>query len=222
MLKNFTLTYFLSLWMPLVLLAQSGQTTSMNDPKAKEVLDKMSETYRNSTGIHAKFSQTTEAPGAKTTIKNGEVTVKGDMYRIQFPEQMIFCDQKAVWTYLKENNEVQINDYEPSSEDITPSSLFNIYQNDFFYIKQTDETISNVLCHVIELTPKDKSRPYFKVRLWVDKKTNIAKRIKIFDKNGYRYTYTILSADNKIKPEDSHFRFNKADFPGVKVEDLRM
>jgi outer membrane lipoprotein-sorting protein len=56
----------------------------------------------------------------------------------------------------------------------------------------------------------------------VDKKTNIAKRIKIFDKNGYRYIYTIISADNKVKPEDSYFRFNKADFPGVKVEDLRM
>jgi outer membrane lipoprotein carrier protein len=195
---------------------------SMNDPKAKEVLDKVSATFKGSPGIHATFSQTTEAPGGKPNTKQGEVFVRGDMYKVAFDDQQIYCDRQSVWTYLKDINEVQINDYEPDPSDISPSSIFNIYQSDFFYMKEADETISGVLCHVIELTPKDKSRPYFKVRMWVDKKTNTAKRVKIFDKNGYRYVYNIKTIDTKMNLDEGHFRFNKADFPGVKVEDLRM
>ena len=222
MYNLFTLLYSVLLLLGVGGTTSGPQQENMNDPKAKEVLDKVSTTFKNSPGIHAKFSQTTEAPGAKPSVKTGEVFIKGDMYRIQFSDQIIYCDLKAVWTFLKEDNEVQINDYEPSSDDITPSSIFNIYQNDFFYLKQADETVGSVICHVVDLTPKDKTRPYYKVRLWVDKTTNIAKRVKIFDKNGYRYIYTITYTDNKIKLDDTYFRFNKADYPGVRVEDLRM
>jgi outer membrane lipoprotein carrier protein len=222
MLSNFTFFLVAILSFIQVEAAPLPEQDNMNDPKAKEVLDKVSLTFKNSTGIHATFSQTTEVPGGKPSTKQGEVFVKGDMYRVKFDDQQIFCDRQSVWTYLKDINEVQINDFEPDPSDISPSSIFNIYQNDFFFMKTPDETIGGILCHVIELTPKDKSRPYFKVRLWIDKKTNTAKRVKIFDKNGYRYIYSIKTIDTKLKLEDSHFRFNKADFPGVKVEDLRM
>jgi len=204
------------------LYAFEPEQNNMNDPKAKSILDKVSLTFKNKEGIYSRFSQTIEVPGGKNTSKEGELYLKGNKFKVQFPDQTIFCDEKSVWTYLKEDNEVQINDYEPDQSDITPSSMFNIYQSDFHYIQIADESISGTPCFVIDLTPKDKSRSYFKIRLWINKSTFFARRIKVFDKNGYRYTYTINHIDTKSKLSDTLFQFNRANFPGVKVEDLRM
>lgn len=197
------------------------QNSGMNDPKAKAVLDKAGEVYKQSTGIYSKFTQTIEVPAGKASTKSGEVYLKGNKFRIKFPDQEIYCNEKSIWTYLKDVNEVQINDYEPDPSDISPSNMFNIYQKDFNYIKIADETVLGKICNVIDLTPKDKSRSYFKVRLWLNKETNLLSKIRIFDKNGYRYNYTISQINNKTKIDDSEFNFDKSDYPGVRVEDLR-
>lgn len=201
--------------------AKTTQVPSMNDPKAKAVLDKAGEVYKQNTGIYSKFTQTVEAPGAKTTIKTGEIFLKGNKYKIIFPDQEVYCNEKSVWTFLKDVNQVQINDYEPDPSNISPSNMFNIYQKDFNYIKIADESVNQKTCHVVDLTPIDKSRTYFKVRIWINKETNLLSKIKIFDKNGYRYTYAITSINNKAKIEESTFIFHKEQYPKVKIEDLR-
>jgi outer membrane lipoprotein-sorting protein len=199
---------------------QSG-APSMNDSKAKEVLDKSSEVYKSNSGIYSKFTQSIEIPGGKINSKNGEIYIKANKYKIKFSDQEIYCNEKSVWTYLKDVNEVQINDYEPDPSDMTPYNMFNIYQKDFYYIKTADENVLDKPCNVIDLSPKDKSRSYFKVRIWINKQTNLLSRIKIFDKNGYRYTYTINSININSKIEDSEFNFDKNKYPGVHIEDLR-
>ncbi|MCO5229846.1 MAG: outer membrane lipoprotein carrier protein LolA [Chitinophagales bacterium] len=222
MLKRFLLYTCLSFIYISNISAKIEQSnTTMNDPKAKLVMDKASEIYKQSTGIHAKFSQLIDVPGGKSNTKQGEIFLKGNKYKIKLSDQEIYCNEKSVWTYLKDVNEVQVNDYEPDPSDINPSNMFNIYQKDFYYIKIQDEVIQGQSCNVIDLTPKDKSRSYFKVRLWINKQTNILSRIKIFDKNGYRYTYTIQSVNNKAKIEDATFNFEKSQYPGVRIEDLR-
>ena len=200
---------------------EQNNTPNMNDPKAKEVLDKSSEAYKQNTSISSKFTHSIEIPGGKVNHINGEIYIKANKYKIKFSDQEIYCNEKSVWTYLKDVNEVQINDYEPDPSDMTPFNMFNIYQNDFYYIKINDENVLDKPCSVIDLSPKDKSRSYFKVRVWINKQTNLLCRIKIFDKNGYRYTYTINSINIHSKIDDSEFNFDKNKFPGVHIEDLR-
>ncbi|MCO5233667.1 MAG: outer membrane lipoprotein carrier protein LolA [Chitinophagales bacterium] len=221
MLKKITLYTCFIFFITNTFAKTEQSSASMNDPKAKLVMDKASEIYKQSIGIHAKFKQEIETPASKTSIKNGEIFLKGNKFKIKLSEQEIYCNEKSVWTYLKDVNEVQVNDYEPDPSDISPSNMFNIYQKDFYYIKIQDEVVNGQSCNVIDLTPKDKNRSYFKVRLWINKQTNILSRIKIFDKNGYRYTYTILSVNNNVKLEDSVFNFEKNLYPGVRIEDLR-
>lgn len=200
---------------------EQNNTPNMNDPKAKVILDKSSAAYKQNSGINSKFTQSIEVPGGKTNNKNGEILIKGNKYKIKFSDQEIYCNDKSVWTYLKDVNEVQINDYEPDPSDMTPYNMFNIYQKDFYFIKTNDENVLDKPCSVIDLSPKDKSRSYFKVRVWINKQTNLLCRIKIFDKNGYRYTYTINSININSKIEDSEFNFDKNKYPGVHIEDLR-
>jgi outer membrane lipoprotein-sorting protein len=137
-------------------------------------------------------------------------------------KQEIFCDKQSVWTYLKDINEVQINDYEANKEDITPSNMFTIYQNDFNYAMSGEEYIDKINCSMVDLMPKDKTKPFFKVRIWIDKSAKYIKRMKVFDKNGNLYTYNVTTFNHKANLDDSFFKFDATKHPGVHVEDLRM
>ena len=68
---------------------QSG-APSMNDSKAKEVLDKSSEVYKSNSGIYSKFTQSIEIPGGKINSKNGEIYIKANKYKIKFSDQEIY------------------------------------------------------------------------------------------------------------------------------------
>lgn len=210
------LTFFLS-----ILGYQSDK--QLNDPTAKTLLDAVSKTYKGFSSIEANFSLTTYNPiQSKTTTQNGTVYLKGEKYKLLMGNQEIICDKQSVWTYLKDINEVQINDYEANKEDITPSNMFTIYQNDFNYMMNGEDLVEKTDCSVIDLMPKDKSKPFFKVRIWINKSGKYIKRMKIFDKNGNLYTYSVTTFKSKANLEDSFFKFDASKHPGVHIEDLRM
>ncbi len=208
-----------------LLLSTSGIASDKNlsDPKAKTLLDAVSKTYKEFPSIQATFTLTTISPiQNKTTTQTGNIYLKGENYKLVMGKQEIFCDKQSVWTYLKDINEVQVNDYEANKEEITPSNMFTIYQNDFNYMINGEEVIDKKNCTIVDLIPKDKDKPFFKVRIWIDKSAKYITRMKVFDKNGTLYTYSINSFNSKQKLEDSYFKFDLSKHPGVQVEDLRM
>ena len=130
-------------------------TKNISDPKAKILLDEVSKKYKSFSSIDAKFTfQTENGQQNKTTTENGRVYLKGEKYRVEIGKQIVICDNKSVWTYMKDINELQINDYEPNKDEITPSNMFTIYQNDFDYLMNADEDIDKVNCAVVDLKPK--------------------------------------------------------------------
>jgi len=199
----------------------SGMVFAQNDPKAKPVLDAISSTYKKYLSIHAKFTLTTEVPEQKAIKETGEVYLKGEKYKILMSGQEVVCNQKALWRYMEDMNEVQVTDYSPAVGEITPSSLFTIYQDNFLAQLGASELLNNASHRVIDLTPVEKSKPYFKVRIWIDNANHI-KQMKIFDKNGTRYTYLVTYLDTKISLTDGFFIFDAKKYPGIHVEDLRL
>mgnify|MGYP000860220236 FL=1 len=195
----------------------------LNDPKAKVLLDAVSKTYKNYESVEANFTLISTNPQQnKKKKKKGTVYLKGEKYKLLMGKQEIICDKKSVWTYLKDIKEVQINDYEPNKEDITPSNMFTIYQNDFNYILNGEDNIDKTECTIIDLMPKDKNKPFFKVRIWINKNAKFIKQMKVFDKNGSTYTYTVTLFNSKAGLEDNFFKFDTSKHPEVHVEDLRM
>ncbi|MCB0508531.1 MAG: outer membrane lipoprotein carrier protein LolA [Chitinophagales bacterium] len=195
----------------------------LNDPQAKKLLDDVSKTYKSYASIKADFTLVSYNPQQKKTEnQKGTVYLKGEKYKLLMGKQEIICDKKSVWTYLKDINEVQINDYEANKEDITPSTMFTIYQNDFNYMMNGSDVVDNVNCAVVDLMPKDKSKPFFKVRICIDKSHKFIKRMKVFDKNGNTYTYTVTAFNSKAGLDDNFFKFDADKHPEVHIEDLRL
>ena len=194
-----------------------------NDPEAKKVLDAVSAKFKTFKTVQAKFSLAIEnSSGQSLGTKTGTLYIKGSKYRISVTGQEIFCDGANVSTYEKSTNEVTITRIDPTVNTITPQKLFtNFYDKDFLYKLNGTQTVKGKAVQEIELTPIDKSKPFFKVLLYVDKASNTIKGAKLFEKTGNRFNYSVSGFTPNAAVNDAQFAFDAKNYPGVEVVDLR-
>lgn len=203
--------------------AQTKPATQ-SDPSAKKILDAVSAKFKTYKGVQATFTFTTEdAKGKVQGTKKGTLFMKGNKYRVTLvAAQDIFCDGLNIWTYDKGANEVTLSKFDPGQNTITPQKLFtNFYDKDFLYKLNGEKKEGSRTLQEIELTPFDKSKPFFKVYVWIDKATQTIYRTKVMEKGGNRYTYTVGSLKANAALPDAQFVFDKTKYPGVEVIDLR-
>lgn len=194
-----------------------------SDPAAKVILDGVSAKFRTFTTVQASFSYIVEnAAGKQLSSKNGTIKMKGTKYRVSFVGQEIFCNGTTVWNYDKSANEVTISKLDASSGMITPQKLFtNFYDKDFRYLLNGEKKINGKTIQEIEMTPIDKSKPFHKVYLQVDKSAKTIFSTKVLENAGNRYIYTVTSLKTNSPIADSEFVFDKSKYPGVDEVDLR-
>jgi chaperone LolA len=204
-------------------LAQANKGLGKSDPAAKKILDEVSAKFKTYKSVKANFTLKIEnAAGKAQGTKTGAVQMKGAKYRVALDGQDIICDGKTIWTYDKAAKEVQISTLDNSSGSITPQKLFtNFYDKDFLYILNEEKKVGAKTIQVIELTPIDKSKPFFKVLIEVDKAAKTIISTKVFEKNGNRYTYSVSSMTTNAEIPDASFSFDPKKFPSVEVIDLR-
>lgn len=73
----------------------------------------------------------------------------------------------------------------------------------------------------LEMTPMDKTKPFHKVYVTVDKNTKTIYSTRVLEKNGNKYTYTVNNMNGKATVSDALFIFDKKKYPGVEEVDLR-
>jgi hypothetical protein len=73
----------------------------------------------------------------------------------------------------------------------------------------------------IEMTPLDKSKPFHKVYVQVDKTAKTIYSTKVLENGGNRYSYTVSTMNTNSALADTQFTFDKTKYPGVEEVDLR-
>jgi outer membrane lipoprotein carrier protein len=207
----------------LVFISAAALAQTSSDPAAKKILDAVSAKFKTFKAVQANFNLKIEdSKGKVQGQKKGTVYMKGTKYRVSVTGQEIFCDGNNTWTFDKAANEVTINKFDPNVNTLTPQKLFtNFYDQDFLYKLNGEKKEAGKTLQEIEMTPKDKSKPFFKVYILVDKATQFIYTTKWLDKSGNKYTYIINSLNGKAAIADNTFTFDKAKYPGVEVVDLR-
>lgn len=196
------------------------QAFAQKDPQALEILDAMSEKYKNIPAFTANFSYIMENDAEDIDEKfEGVITVKNNKYKLEMSGQEIINDGVAVWTYLKDDNEVTISEYDDTDEEITLSNIFTIYKSGYKYLFL--ETKDNGKMDVVDLVPEDRDKTFYKIRMEIQKADRELKNFRIFDKSGSRYLYKInqFAVNNTIT--DADFKFDERKYPGVEVVDFR-
>jgi len=211
-MRKYTLILMLGLF-SIAVIAQ-------NDPKAKAILDDMSAKYSDIPGFTATFTQSLENKMEDfTDTFKGEIVVSGDKFKADVAGQLIVNNNETVWTYLRDANEVTINDYDAEAGEMNPSKIYKAYQEGYKYLYMAGE--GNAQYHVIDLVPEDKDESFYKIRLKIDKKTNLLDKWTIFDRAGniFNYEVTNFKVDNSLTDED--FIFDPSEYPDIEVLDFR-
>ena len=177
---------------------------------AKAVLDKAAATITAQSGVKANFKMTT-ANGSTS----GTIAIKGKKFYATTPQAKVWFDGKTQWTYLKNNDEVNVsNPTEAQLQAINPYNFIHLYKRDYTY---TMNTAGND--YVIHLMASSADRKIKELFISVNKKNYQPKQVKMLQ--GKKWTTFNINSIKKESIPDSQFRFNAKDFPQAEVIDLR-
>lgn len=205
---------------------------AQKDVDAKRILNQVSARYRSFAVIKADFTFTYENPQANTKDSQSGTMIsrsKANKYKVTIfnpddklaVDEEIISDGKNQWTYVKKDKEVELSEVDNTSESMNPAQIFTIYEKGYKYVYNGEAKVDGKLCQVIDLTPEDEKKPFFKIRLSIDKAKKQIFSAMVFDKNGSRYNYVIRAFTPNIKVPESTFIFDKKNYPGVELVDLR-
>ena len=195
-----------------------------SDPQALALLESISQQHQNSGPHLIEFSLDIELPGQATETQRGQLIQDGEKFVLDLDQRQIISDNETVWLFLKDMNEVQINDadFDDASDFMSPSDLYQLHKSDDYVFALANEFAEDgQTVTQIECKPLDDNSDYSKLRLTILKKANKVKRMKIFSKDGSRFTMNITSQTASYQTNDNMFSFDAAVHEGVHVEDLR-
>ena len=177
---------------------------------AKSVLDKAAANITVKDGVKANFKMT---GGIGNT--SGTILIKGKKFNASTPKAIVWFDGKTMWTYMKDNEEVNVSTpTEAQLQAINPYNFINLYKNG--YSSTLNETGNT---YVVHLTSTAKERKIKELFITIDKKSYHPTQVKL--QQGKSWTIFDITNLSKSKIADSEFRFNAKDFPKAEVIDLR-
>jgi outer membrane lipoprotein-sorting protein len=220
-------------WMVLVMLVNVFFSTAQNtyakvsdsDPKAKVLLDKLKSAYDGYKSMNVKFELEIEIPNKVKETQAGSVLQAGSKFVAKLGDQEVYSDGATTWLYFKKNKEVQIMDTDVAGGGVvmSPKQMMTIYESGDYVYAITDERKVGTQTWVdIEFKPLKKRSEYSKLKLTIDKKANKMVYLRVFSKDGSKYTLKVNTLTPNVKYDAAAFVFNPKTVPGIHVEDLRM
>lgn len=208
----------------LVLGTIGFKANAQTDAKAKEILAAVSKKYRSYDIVKTDFTFTLNNEKAKVKeTQQGTLYVKANAnkYKVAMTNQDLISDGKVQWTYLKNDQEVQISNVDNSGDAINPAKIFTIYEKGFKYAYTGESKVGSKVYQMIDLSPTNTKKSVLKVRLSIDKISKQIANVIIYEKNGNTYTYNVKTFTPNVKVPETTFAFDAKKYPGVEVIDLR-
>ncbi len=188
---------------------------------AKKMLDNITDKYDQFESIDITFDLTLTYPERRSQNQQAHIVQKGNKFVFTSEEQDIYGDGEDVYLYLKERNEVQINDFDADDELglMTPKDLLKQYRTDKFEYDLEQKTNTHLY---IVFKPLDKESEYSKYRISIDKKKEDFETIEAYGKDGSHITVKIATSVFNKSYASNYFTFDTNKYPDVIVEDLRI
>lgn len=193
------------------------------DPKAKAILDELSNKTRQHSTITSDFTFILDDEVADVhQEQDGLLKMKGDKYYVRLGDNQIYSDGQTRWTYNEDMNEVYIDDADAGDEALDPTDIYTIWETGFKHYYQGEETENGKTFDIIKLVPNDPSdKTFHTVKVYVDRAKSEVAEIEILGKQGNNYIYRVNSFKTDADYPASTFVFTEADYPGVDAIDNR-
>ncbi len=193
------------------------------DPKAKEILDKLSLKTKAFTSMQADFTFTLENKQEKIKdVQKGKIWIKGNKYKVDMSKATSFYDGKTMYSYIKDANEATITQPDPNDDNtLNPAKIFTIYEKGYKIRFISDKFEDNRTLYEIDLYPIDLKKEFSRITLKIDKTKNELYSLSRYGKDGNVYVIVISNLLSNQVISDATFVFDKTKYPKVEVIDMR-
>ena len=201
----------------ILIVAISGY--AQTDPEATKILDEVSNKALSQNALNIDFKYIINDQKENATYEqNGELTLKGKLYKLDLLGNTLYFDGSKNYNYIKEANEVNITLPDDNTDNIfftDPSDLFTFYKEGYkSRLNSANENIAD-----IDLFPSDIDLSYFRINFIVDVKNKNIKSFKVYGKEGVQYEI-ILKSIKPVQINDDDFKFNPKKYPGIEIIDM--
>jgi outer membrane lipoprotein-sorting protein len=201
-----------------LLLSLNG--SSQSDKEAVRILDKFSAMALGAPSISMKFDMVTvDMAENKNDTMSGSIILCKNKYKLELPDNIIWFNGEASWSYLPAEREVTISkaDKKDNSFQNRPSEIFSMYKSGYKN-RLVDEKPDTWF---IDLYPEDIKSELLRVRLCIGKKLMNLVSLEYKRRDGVVITLHVKDYNLELKPEPGTFVFNSAKYPGAEVIDTR-
>lgn len=215
-----TISASVRVWALITLLITSAQAQS--DPEAAKLLKKAQAKFNSLKDVSVGFKKSLEGgiTGKKAAGFAGTMKLKKDKYRIELSDQLIICNGKTLWHYLKTENEVTVSNYD-AKDGFSPDKVFKISQNDMKARYDGADNLAGVATEKVSMFPNNKATDYFRIEVWFEAQKHFPRKMKIFNRNGSVITYELTDFKTDANITEEQFTFNAGAYPGVELIDNR-
>lgn len=191
--------------------------------QAKAVLDKTAEAFRKAGGVKADFTIKAVKNGLAEGSESGTIQLKGEKFVLKTSDVVTWFDGKTQWSYVIKNDEVNVST--PTQEElqqINPYTFLYIYQKGFSYKLGAVKTYRGKAVWEVVLTAKDKKQDLERIILYVTQDTYAPLYILLQQRGQQtRSEITVTSYQTRQNYADGIFTFDRKQYPGVEIIDLR-
>ncbi len=148
----------------------------------------------------------------------GTLTMSKKLFRIETPALSIWFDGKTQWTYMADNNEVNVT--EPTGEELMESNPFEVISlfSTHFNCRELQSSPSN---NIVELTPKNQDMTILSAKISISKSTGWPTAMTIVFDGGNTTSVSISKVTTGNSLPASQFRYDSRTRPNAEIIDLR-
>ena len=186
-------------------------------PRAQDataIAQRLQQRYSLLDALQADFVQ---SMGGSTL--RGTLTVRGDAFRIELPNQTLVSDGTTLWSYTPEDNQVVVQNYAEEDLGFSIGMVFTDYLQVFRPTGATRATIGGVRHDVLALVPREAGSPVRDATLYVRSADAVPTRVRVHDVEGRTLAFdlTDVQLNPRLTADAFTFRYPR----GVEVIDLR-
>jgi chaperone LolA len=187
---------------------------------SEELAQQVEKRYKSLLDLSMDFTKS-----IKSEIFEDQRKTKGRMYlknpdkfRIETEDETMVTDGKSLWTYSKENEQVIKDTLGRSKKVFKPNQYLADFRSEYKPELIGEEKVDRVNCYKLKLIPKKDDLFITGMTIWIDKKTNLAKKLEYQDSNDNLVTLIFDHIKINQGIDDSKFVFKAP--PGVEELDL--
>jgi outer membrane lipoprotein-sorting protein len=214
------MTFFKSI--VLALFIGIFSTQAQDAQKAKSLLDEVSakiKSYENIT-IEFKYALNNSKENINQESK-GNVTLKGNLYHLNFMGVTKIFDGKKVYTIVPEDEEISISKFDDSDKDaVTPNKMLTFFNSGFKYSWDIVQNVKGRKIQYVKLVPISSKDQRKEVLIGIDVQTKHIYNLIEIGKNGTRTTLTVNSFKTDQPLSKNHFTFTESKYANYYINRL--